>query len=143
VNKGSKIALVALAVISLVCLIGVWSMFTNAKGVIEKVKAESVTEGNTVLALLCADWKLADVELRTAKSFAVSQSQLDAWREEYGTMQGGDLRISEFDITPDALLSTLKGRIAFEKQAGDVTLLLTRVPGNSWELADFEVVPSP
>lgn len=142
-NKGTKIALIALAVLSLVCLVGVWSMFTNAKGVIEKVKADSVVEGNTVLALLCSDWKLADIELRTAKDFKITQPQFDAWREEYGGMTGGELSLADFNPASDTLTSTLKGQIAFEKRPGEVTMVLTREPGNSWELDDFSVTPSP
>lgn len=118
-------------------------MFTNANAVIEKSKAESVNEGNAILALLCSDWRLANVELRTSKSFDLEQGQLDSWRDEYGAMLGGDLRVTEFDVTPEVLTSTLNGRIAFEKQAGDVTISLTRSPGNSWELASFDVRPSP
>jgi hypothetical protein len=143
VNKGTKIALIALAVLSLVCLIGVWSMFTNAKGALEKAKAEAVTEGNTILSLLCHDWLLEDVQLRTAPTLSVPQSSFDKWADEFGPLVGGDLKLVAFDVTPDLLIADLACTADFEDRKGDVMMKLTRSPGNAWELADFDVAPSP
>lgn len=142
-NKGTKIALIGIAALALVGIVGLWSMVGSANVAIEKAKAESVTAGDEILVLLASNWNLGDIELRTARDFKSDLQQVDDWNRQFGPLVSGKMELTDFDVGSDLLTSKLAGIAEFEKGKGNVTMTLTREPRNSWMLSDFDVTPVP
>jgi hypothetical protein len=149
-NKGTKIALAALAVLCLIGIIGAWSVLRNANQVLDKAKEDAVVAGNEVLALLGGSWDYEAIALRTAPEFLPKQDaqrQFDAWKSQFGPLVGGNMKVVSFqvdseDINSPTLVAGLTCRAEFEEGMADVTMTLSRKPNNSWMLAAFEVRPA-
>ncbi len=152
-SKGTKIALVVLAVLSLVCFAGVWSMLDNVRVAVGEQERQAKSAGNEILALYAGSWEYGSIELRTAPEFenkaATSEFATRAvfLRQRLGTLVSGEMEVTATDFGDDLkspkLTAWLKCRATFEKGKGNVTMTLTREPRNSWMLADFDVTPVP
>jgi hypothetical protein len=141
-NKGTKIALIVLAVLTLVCLAGLWSVYTNASTALVQARTDAVKAGDEILILLAGGWDVKAVELRTTSEFKLESSDLARWREQFGYLVVGEMKLTGFELDPELLTATLASTAEFDKGKGDVTMTLTRQPRNSWMLAKFDVKPA-
>ncbi len=141
-NKGTKIALIVLAVLTLVCLAGVWSVYTNANKSLEQARTDAVKAGDEILILLAGGWDATAIELRTTPEFKLESGDLARWKEQLGFLVVGEMKLTGFELDPDLLTATLGCTADFDKRKGDVTMTLTRQPRNSWMLAKFDVKPA-
>jgi hypothetical protein len=143
VNRGTKIALIVLAALTLVCLTGLWSVYSNANAVLEQARKDAVTAGDEILILLAGSWDPTGVELRTAPGFNLDEGKLAGWRERLGFLVSGEMKLTGFELDPKLLTARLGCTATFDKGTGKVAMTLTREPKNSWMLAEFDVTPLP
>lgn len=150
VNKGTKIALIVVAVLGLGCLAGMYSMFQNAQSALQQAEEDALTAGDEILALAAGTWDLEAIELRMAPDFGEDvgqenvQNLFDEWNSQIGTLVASELEVTDFQIvSPELLYAKVQGTGDFERGSARVTLELTREPKNSWLLRSIDVTPEP
>lgn len=152
-SNGTKIALAVMAVLMLLCGVGLYSLFSNATSRLAEARAQAKPTGDEILILLTESWEFEAIELRAAdeltdrRSEAEVQEEMNEWRQELGTLVSseGEVTSSSIDLDGEAdrgLVAIYTADAEFEKGRAEVVLTLTRKPGEEWMLADFQVLPA-
>ena len=147
-NKGTKIALIVLAVLSLACFAGIWSIFSNVQGELADQKEEAQTAANEIAILVASRWRYESFELRTSPQFERDDERLAAWEEQFGSLTSVAMAVESLtidDSNADVPVLTVQaaGDAFFDKGAGRIEMTLTREPRNSWLLERIDVKPLP
>ena len=152
-NKGTIIALGVLAVLMLLCGVGAYSFFNSATDRLEEARTEAEAAGAETLALLAGGWSFDTIELRAAAELTEDrtrqevQEEMDEWRQRLGTLVSSEGEVTSFKVDPSGpgdptLVAVYTADAQFDFGQATVVLTLTRNPGKTWMLADFEVSPA-
>lgn len=149
-KKGSKIALVILGVLTVVCITGVWAKYSETTKRLAEVKAGAQLEGDEVIILLASDWNYEAIELRTAPNLGTKEEvvqKMELWRDKLGTLVSseGEVTDTRYDLggkSGSIIYSEYTAKCEFEKGSATIVLEMSIEPGNRWLLEGFTVTPS-
>ena len=152
-QKGTKIALLVLGVLALVCVFGIASFYQKSLRTMEGAKADAKLAGDEILILLTGNWDTKAIELRTSPELQAKidsgefPARVAAWKAQFGSLASGEVQPSDIHATFDKsdspkLVVKLAGRAKYEKGDAEVTMTLTREPRNAWLLSEFDLKPA-
>ena len=149
-KKGSKIALVILGVVSVVCVAGIWTKFNDTTKRLDEVMGRARTEGDEMIILLAGEWSYEAIELRTAPMLGTKEEvvlKMELWRDKLGTLVSseGEITDSRYDLggaSGSIIYADYTAVCEFEKGSATIVLEMSIEPGNRWLLERFTVTPS-
>lgn len=149
-KKGTKIALAILVVLSLVCVVGVWSVFNNTTDRLAEVKERAQVDGDMIIILLAGDWDYKAIELVTAPKLGTEEEvvqRMELWRDKLGLLvtSEGEITATRYELDGPSgaiIYADYTATCEFEKGEATIVLELSHEPGNKWLLEDFTVTPS-
>lgn len=148
-NKGTKIALSILVVLSLVCVVGVWSLFSNTNNRLEEIKAQAQEDGDMIIILLAGDWDYKAIEMVSAPQLGTEEEvvqKMELWRDKLGSLREstGEVSGTRLDLEGPSgaiVYAEYAAYCVFDKGEATIVLELSREPGNKWMLENFTVTP--